>query len=74
MNDNLIPDATWSKWASELEQLQADYPDIATKAPYAEAFKGFDHSTGCDLPLGDPWAVNKARQLLHIQSKKGATT
>ena len=29
MNDNLISDSTWSAWATELEELQAEYPEIA---------------------------------------------
>lgn len=60
MNDNLISDSTWSAWATELEELQAEYPEIAAKVPYAKEFKDFDHSTGMNLPLNDPWAVNKA--------------
>ena len=34
MNDNLISDSTWSAWATELEELQAEYPEIAAKVPY----------------------------------------
>ncbi len=64
MNENLIPDSVWSKWGQELEELQAKYPEIAAKHPYAKEFTDFDHSTGYSLPLDDPWAVNKARQLL----------
>ena len=63
-DDNLITDAQWTHWAIELENLQADYPDIAEKCPYAKEFVGFDHSTGYNLPLGDIWANRKARQLL----------
>lgn len=69
MNDNLITDAQWAQWAVELEDLQSRYPDIAEKCPYAEEFKGFDHSTGYNLPLDDSWAVNKARQLLAWSGK-----
>lgn len=69
MNDNLISDSTWSKWATELEELQAKYPYIAAKVPYAKEFKEFDHSTGMNLPLNDPWAINKARQLLALKRK-----
>ena len=69
MNDNLISDSTWSKWAAELEELQAKYPDIAAKVSYAKEFEGFDHSTGMNLPLNDPWAVNKARYLLALKQK-----
>lgn len=64
MNENIISDTTWSKWALELENLQKEYPKIAAKQPYAKEFEGFDHSTGYSLPLDDPWAINKARQLL----------
>lgn len=66
---NLISDSTWSAWATELEELQKKYPDIAAKVPYAEEFKDFDHSTGMNLPLDDPWAVNKARQLLAMKDR-----
>lgn len=69
MNDNLISDTTWSAWATELEELQARYPEIAAKVPYAKEFEGFDHSTGMNLPLNDPWAVNKARQLIALKNK-----
>ena len=69
MNDNLISDSTWSAWATELEELQAEYPEIAAKEPYAKEFKDFDHSTGMNLPLNDPWAVNKARQLIALKNK-----
>lgn len=49
LNQNLISDTQWSEWALELEKLQADYSDIASKVEYAEVFKGFDHSTGANL-------------------------
>lgn len=72
MNDNLISDSQWSAWALELENLQRDYPNIAKTCVYADEFKNFDHSSGYNLPLGDPWAVNKARQLLRWRDgKKG---
>lgn len=69
MNENLIDDATWSKWALELEDLQNKYPEIAEKVPLHEEFKNFDHSTGSDLPLDNPWAINKAKYLLKQRGK-----
>ena len=68
MNESLISDATWTKWAVELEKLQHDYPEIAKACPYTDAFEAFDHSTGYDLPLGDAWGVRKANQLLEYSS------
>ena len=64
MNESLISDSQWSKWAVELEELQEKYPEIADKCCYADGFRNFDHSSGYDLPLNDPSAENKARQLL----------
>lgn len=69
MDTNLISDAIWSKWALELEELQKKYPDIAEKLPYADAFRDFDHSTGSNLPLDDPWANSKARWLIKIEKE-----
>lgn len=66
LNENLIDDATWSKWALELEELQNRYPKIAAACPLAKAFENFDHSTGMSLPLDDPWAVHIAQYLLSI--------
>ena len=45
-NQSIIDDATWAKWAIELEQLQTAYPAIADKVEWAEAFKDFDHRKG----------------------------
>lgn len=72
MNDNIVDDQTWSKWALELEELQKAYPEVAANLPYAEEFKDFDHSSGYNLPLDDPWAVKKAKQLLQWEGKGSA--
>ena len=63
-NQSIIDDATWAKWAIELEQLQTAYPAIADKVEWAEVFKDFDHSTGYNLPVLDPRVMRKARQIL----------
>ena len=70
LNDNLVTDNQWAAWALELENLQRDYPDIAEDCPYAEAFEGFEHSSGYSLPLDDPWGVRKARQLIEWRDAK----
>lgn len=69
LNENIISDTQWTQWAVELEELQRKYPQIAANIPMAEEFKGFDHSTGMNLPLTHPYAVNKARQLLELHKK-----
>lgn len=64
LNDNLISDYQWSQWAVELDQLQKQYPEIASQCCYAEEFKDFDPSTGYNLPLGDPKLYSVATHLL----------
>ena len=70
MNENIISDAQWTSWANELDELQKRYPDIASTCPLADAFSDFDPSTGFNLPLDDPWAVNKAQQLVRIDRER----
>lgn len=65
-NENLISDATWSKWASELEDLQTEYPDIAAQVEYADVFKGFDHSTGSNLPTNVKNINRRAEYLIML--------
>lgn len=64
LNDSIISDYQWSEWANRLVELQKQYPDIAQRCVYTDAFKDFDGSTGFNLPLDDPWANHKAKQLL----------
>jgi NAD-dependent DNA ligase len=67
LNDNIISDYTWSEWAKELCDLQSKYPEIAEKCYMHEDFKDFDGSTGFNLPLGEPCALNKAQYLLKVR-------
>lgn len=74
LDQNIISDNTWSKWATELAELQNKYPEISSKVEdYRDDFKDWDGSSGAFLPLDDEWANSKARQLLNINSKKMGT-
>lgn len=72
-NQSVVDDATWAKWAIELERLQAAYPDIAKQVEWAAEFNGFNHSTGYNLPTQNPWVVGKAIQVMrwHEERKDG---
>lgn len=61
---NIVSDHKWSEWALELVSLQKQYPDIANKVLFADAFKDFDGSTGFDLPYKDEQILNIAYRLL----------
>lgn len=65
-NENLISDYTWTKWAVELEELQKKYQKEAESTQLNTEFKDFNHSTGYNLPLEDPWANRIARWLMMI--------
>lgn len=65
-NDNIISDSTWSEWARELTDLQERHPSIAFQVDYAVEFRGFDGSTGFDLPIRNPEIMAKAQYLLKL--------
>lgn len=69
-NESIVDDATWTKWAVELEQLQATYPDIAMQVEWAAEFKDFNHSTGYNLPLQNERVVGKAIQLMRWNEER----
>lgn len=69
LNDNIIDDRTWSKWALELVDLQKKYPEIAEKCVYAEEFRDFDGSTGFHLPINSEEILNKATELLNTYKR-----
>lgn len=71
LNESIITDNKWAEWAVELERLTRDYPHIAQNAFLADEFKNFDHSTGYNLPLETPWAVQKAIDLVEYYKKHG---
>ena len=70
-DQNLIDDSTWSKWATELDELQKMYPEESKRAMYYDIFKDFDPSTGHSLPLRDSKMLNKARYLINLANRKG---
>lgn len=61
---NIVSDNQWAAWGKELSELQTAHPDIASRVIFAEAFKGFDGSTGFHLPYKDEQIVNIAYRLL----------
>jgi DNA primase len=69
MNENLVSDSQWSKWAMELADLQKKYPDIASQVKYAEDFADWDGSSGAFLTYTNkPNIVMTANRLLQNNS------
>lgn len=50
LDDNLVSDDTWSRWANELKDLQRQYPEIEKRVPYRKGFESWDGSSGAFLP------------------------
>lgn len=66
LDNSIISDATWNKWAKELIQLQKDNPEVSKQIKYYNEFKDFDGSTGFNLPIKDSWVIGTAKYLLKI--------
>lgn len=69
LNDNVVSDAQWAKWAVQLVELQSNYPSLSKSLPHYEIFKDFTPSTGYDLPLRDPGMMSKAIWLLRYDKR-----
>ena len=53
LDQSIVSDSKWSKWAKELEQLQRDYPKESVEVEYYEDFKDWDGSSGAFLNFGE---------------------
>ena len=68
-NTNIITDTQWNNWAKELVDLQRQYPEESLSVIWNDVFKDFNGSTGMDLPVKDPWVMNKASELLYYKEE-----
>ena len=64
LDTNIVSDNQWSKWATELQELQQKYPDIEKTVPHRKGFENWDASTGAFLPYKQPQIVSIANHLL----------
>ena len=69
LDENIISDHTWNKWAHELVRLQKKFPKTSKKVPYYKQFKDWDGSTGAFLDFDDNIA-GKAEYLLAMRQPK----
>jgi NAD-dependent DNA ligase len=54
LNDSLISDHDFDKWAKELVMLTEKYPEEASQVIYHKEFEDFTGSSGFDLPYSMP--------------------
>lgn len=69
LDDNIVSDDTWTKWAMELVKLQKENPIIAAKLPYAKEFLDFDGNSGFYLPYKNKEIKEKAIRLLRWRNE-----
>jgi hypothetical protein len=69
MDDSVIDDHTWQRWADELSELQNEYPQHCKIGFFDKEFVGWDGTSGYHLPLRNPWVRNKAAQILSYNEK-----
>ena len=70
LNDTVVDDHTWQRWADELEQLQKDNPDSIDIGFFDREFKDWDGATGNHLPHRHPWVLSKATRILEYNELK----
>lgn len=66
LNQNIVSDHTWAKWAKELADLQKKYPNEAAEVEYADDFKNWDGSSGAFLNFPE-FTKTVAHRLLKIK-------
>jgi len=71
MDEPIIDDDKWQRWANELRDLQELNPNDCNIGFYDEEFKDWNGDTGFKLPLNDPEVIKKAMQIkrLHEEQK-----
>lgn len=68
LNDNIIEDSVFDKWAAELVGLQKEFGREYSDR-FDQWFRDWDGMSGFDLPVRDPWVYNKACELLENYRK-----
>jgi len=67
LNDNIVDDHTWQRWADELQKLQEAHPEHLSMGFYDSSFIDWDGATGAHLPHRDAWVMKKAMDLLEMR-------
>lgn len=65
LNDNVVSDDQWQKWANELEKLQKDNADCCKIGYFDADFADWDGTTGAMLQYRHPLIYGKAVWLLN---------
>lgn len=65
MDESLVDDHTWQRWANDLAVMQIENPVESFSVGYYDSeFEYFTGGTGFDLPMLEPEIVKEANELL----------
>ena len=70
MDESVVDDATWQRWADELRDLQNDNPLLCTIEFYDEAFARWDGSTGHHLTSQRRVGFEPSELIIKCKNKK----
>lgn len=69
LDDNIISDDTWQRWANQLRFIQETYPKYCKIKFYDKEFSDWNGDTGAMLPLKDPYVVGKSTYIYELVKK-----
>lgn len=64
LDENIVSDDQWQKWANQLRDLQEKYPKYCKIDFFDREFATWNGDTGAMLPLHDPYVVSKTQQVI----------
>lgn len=70
MDDQMVDDHTWQRWADELAQLQREHPEDCKIKFFDHEFSNWDGSSGYHLPHRHPWVYAKTSALLKVEHER----
>lgn len=72
LDDSIVSDHRWQRWADELEKLQTENPSCCNIDFFDNEFRNWDGATGNHLPHRHPWVMSKANYILNLHRKLNA--
>jgi hypothetical protein len=69
LDETIVSDHRWQRWADELEKIQIDNPDKCEIGFFDYEFRNWDGATGNHLPHRHPWVFSKANYILDLHKK-----
>ena len=60
LDDNIISDYDFDRFATQLRDLQDTYPELHFIGVYDKDFIGWTGESGAFLPLKDPYVIRRA--------------